>query len=84
MILEMLVSYLCFAVTDCGIFVIGMLRMLLKMFLRVLFQEEIEIEAKVLRAGKAVGVATVELRKKNGKLIAQARYTKYLATSSNL
>ncbi|OAY77737.1 Acyl-coenzyme A thioesterase 13 [Ananas comosus] len=46
--------------------------------------EEIEIEAKVLRAGKAVGVATVELRKKNGKLIAQARYTKYLAASSNL
>nr|CAD1838780.1 unnamed protein product [Ananas comosus var. bracteatus] len=41
--------------------------------------EEIEIEAKVLRAGKAVGVATVELRKKNGKqLIAQARYTSTL------
>ncbi|KAJ3681473.1 hypothetical protein LUZ60_015962 [Juncus effusus] len=46
--------------------------------------EEIEIEAKVLRTGKAVGVATVELRKKNGKIIAHARYTKYLAPTSNL
>ncbi|XP_072990537.1 uncharacterized protein [Typha latifolia] len=46
--------------------------------------EEIEIEAKVLRAGKAVGAATVELRKKTGKIIAHARYTKYLAASSNL
>ncbi|KAI4330078.1 hypothetical protein MLD38_028386 [Melastoma candidum] len=41
--------------------------------------EEIEIEGKVLRVGKAVGVVTVELRKKNGKIIAQARHTKYLA-----
>ncbi|ONK56446.1 uncharacterized protein A4U43_C10F8800 [Asparagus officinalis] len=47
--------------------------------------EEIEIEAKVLRAGRSVGVATVELRKKNGgKIIAQARYTKYLGASSKL
>ncbi|KAM0939815.1 putative acyl-CoA hydrolase [Dioscorea sansibarensis] len=47
--------------------------------------EEIEIEAKVLRAGKAVGVSTVELRKKKtGKLIAQARHTKYLAATSKL
>lgn len=44
-------------------------------------KEDIEIEAKILRAGKAVGVATVELRKKDGKIIAQARYTKYLASS---
>lgn len=49
-----------------------------------MFQEDIEIEAKVLRAGRSVGVATVELRKKNGKIIAQARYTKYLGASSKL
>lgn len=46
--------------------------------------EEIEIEAKVLRAGKAVGVALVDLKKKSGKLIAQARYSNYLAPSSKL
>ncbi|KAJ0976831.1 hypothetical protein J5N97_012305 [Dioscorea zingiberensis] len=47
--------------------------------------EEIEIEGKVLRAGKAVAVATVEIRKKKtGKLIAQARHTKYLAAASKL
>ncbi|PWZ43471.1 Acyl-coenzyme A thioesterase 13, partial [Zea mays] len=43
--------------------------------------EEIDIEAKVLRAGKAVGVAVVELKKKSGKIIAQARYSKYLGVS---
>ncbi|KAI4326185.1 hypothetical protein MLD38_031523 [Melastoma candidum] len=42
-------------------------------------EEEIEIEGKVLRVGKAMGVVTVELRKKNGKIIAQGRHTKYLA-----
>ncbi|OVA01540.1 Thioesterase superfamily [Macleaya cordata] len=47
--------------------------------------EEIEIESKVLRVGKAVGVVTVELRKKKtGKIIAQGRHTKYLAVSSKL
>uniref|UniRef100_A0A1D1YZI1 Acyl-coenzyme A thioesterase 13 n=1 Tax=Anthurium amnicola TaxID=1678845 RepID=A0A1D1YZI1_9ARAE len=47
--------------------------------------EEIEIECKVLRAGKAVGVVAVELRKKDsGKIIAQGRHTKYLAASSKL
>ncbi|KAL6844273.1 hypothetical protein ACP4OV_025946 [Aristida adscensionis] len=46
--------------------------------------EEIDIEAKVLRAGKAVGVAVVELKKKSGKIIAQARYSKYLGASSKL
>ncbi|KAM0872228.1 hypothetical protein ACQ4PT_038861 [Festuca glaucescens] len=46
--------------------------------------EEIDIEAKVLRAGKAVGVATVELEKKSGKIIAQARYSKYLGPPSKL
>ncbi|KAK3141039.1 hypothetical protein QOZ80_4BG0328790 [Eleusine coracana subsp. coracana] len=46
--------------------------------------EEIDIEAKVLRAGKAIGVAVVELKKKSGKIIAQARYSKYLGASSKL
>ncbi|CAN6241537.1 unnamed protein product [Urochloa humidicola] len=45
--------------------------------------EEIDIEAKVLRAGKAVGVALVELKKKSGKIIAQARYSKYLGAASS-
>ncbi|URE41156.1 phosphoribosylamine--glycine ligase [Musa troglodytarum] len=48
-------------------------------------REEIEIEAKILRAGRAVGVVKVELRKKKTrKILANARYTKYLAPSSNL
>lgn len=47
----------------------------------VFLQEEIDIEAKVLRAGKAVGVAIVELKKKSGKIIAQARYSKYLGAA---
>ncbi|XP_038986707.1 acyl-coenzyme A thioesterase 13-like [Phoenix dactylifera] len=48
-------------------------------------KEEIEIEAKLLHAGKAVGVSSVEFRKKGtGKIIAQARHTKYLAVSSKL
>ncbi|KAK8959560.1 hypothetical protein KSP40_PGU021705 [Platanthera guangdongensis] len=47
--------------------------------------EEIEIEAKVLRAGKAVGVANIELRnKKSGKLFAQARYTKHFSVASKI
>ncbi|VVA89920.1 unnamed protein product [Arabis nemorensis] len=47
--------------------------------------EEIEIEAKTLRVGKAVAVVSVELRKKKtGKLIAQGRHTKYLAPRSKL
>uniref|UniRef100_A0A1D1YL77 Acyl-coenzyme A thioesterase 13 n=1 Tax=Anthurium amnicola TaxID=1678845 RepID=A0A1D1YL77_9ARAE len=47
--------------------------------------EEIEIEAKVLRVGKAIGVVAVELRKKqSGKIIAHGRHTKYLAASSKL
>lgn len=49
------------------------------------FQEEIEVEAKLLRAGKSVGVVSVDFRKKRtGKLMAQARHTKYLALSSKL
>ncbi|PKA49004.1 hypothetical protein AXF42_Ash019542 [Apostasia shenzhenica] len=43
--------------------------------------EEIEIEAKVLRAGKSIGVLSIDIRKKTGKLIAQARYTKYLVST---
>ncbi|KAJ6396118.1 hypothetical protein OIU77_021199 [Salix suchowensis] len=47
--------------------------------------EEIEIEARILRVGKAVGVASVELKnKRTGKLIAQGRHTKYLAISSKM
>ncbi|CAM0904587.1 unnamed protein product [Alopecurus aequalis] len=47
--------------------------------------EEIEVEGKLLRAGKSVGVISVDFRKKmTGKLIAQARHTKYLAVSSKL
>lgn len=48
-------------------------------------QEEIEIEAKALRVGKAVAVVTVELRKKKtGKIVAQGRHTKYLAITSKM
>ncbi|CAI9271244.1 uncharacterized protein LOC111886315 [Lactuca sativa] len=47
--------------------------------------DEIEIEAKALRVGKAVAVVSVEFRKKKtGKIIAQGRHTKYLAVSSKL
>ncbi|BFG28333.1 hypothetical protein CerSpe_146060 [Prunus speciosa] len=47
--------------------------------------EEVEVEAKALRVGKAVGVVSVELRKKKtGKIIAQGRHTKYLALASKL
>ncbi|KAJ4839479.1 hypothetical protein Tsubulata_030716 [Turnera subulata] len=47
--------------------------------------EDIEIEAKVLRVGKAVGVVTVEFRKKkSGKIFAQGRHTKYLPVSSKM
>ncbi|KAK9095947.1 hypothetical protein Sjap_021444 [Stephania japonica] len=47
--------------------------------------DEVEIEAKVLRMGKAIGVVTVELRKKKtGKIMAQGRHTKYLPFPSKL
>lgn len=47
--------------------------------------EEIEIEGKALRVGKAVAVVSVELRKKaTGKIIAQGRHTKYLPASSKM
>ncbi|XP_047310519.1 acyl-coenzyme A thioesterase 13-like [Impatiens glandulifera] len=47
--------------------------------------EEIEIEAKTLRVGKAIAVVTVEFRKKqSGKIIAQGRHTKYLAVASKI
>lgn len=48
-------------------------------------QEEIEIECKALRVGKALAVVSVDLRsKKTGKLIAQGRHTKYLALPSKI
>lgn len=48
-------------------------------------QDEIEIEAKTLRVGKAVAVVSVELRKKaTGKIIAQGRHTKYLPVQSKM
>lgn len=47
--------------------------------------EEIEIEARVLRAGKAVGSASVDFRKKkSGAIIAQGRHTKYFLISSKM
>ncbi|URE46595.1 Thioesterase superfamily [Musa troglodytarum] len=47
--------------------------------------EEIEMESKLLHAGKAVAVASVEFRnKRTGKLLAQGRHAKYLAASSKL
>ncbi|KAJ1386502.1 Thioesterase domain [Sesbania bispinosa] len=47
--------------------------------------EEIEIEARALRVGKAVAVISVEFRKKKtGKVFAQGRHTKYLAISSKM
>ncbi|XP_021889849.1 acyl-coenzyme A thioesterase 13 [Carica papaya] len=51
----------------------------------VYVDEEIEIEAKTLRIGKAVGVVSVEIRKKKtGKIVAQGRHTKYLAVTSKI
>ncbi|XVF14671.1 hypothetical protein REPUB_Repub09cG0081800 [Reevesia pubescens] len=47
--------------------------------------EEIEIEARALRVGKAVAVLSVEFRKKDtGKIIAQGRHTKYLHLPSKM
>ncbi|KAL4360183.1 hypothetical protein AHAS_Ahas08G0151900 [Arachis hypogaea] len=47
--------------------------------------EEIEIDARLLRFGKAVAVVSVEFRKKkSGKIFAQGRHTKYLAVASKL
>ncbi|RHN70036.1 putative acyl-CoA hydrolase [Medicago truncatula] len=42
--------------------------------------EEIEIDAKVLRAGKGMAVVSVEFRKKKtGQIFAQGRHTKYIS-----
>ncbi|RDX70741.1 Acyl-coenzyme A thioesterase 13 [Mucuna pruriens] len=47
--------------------------------------EEIEIEARALRVGKAVAVISVEFRKKKtGKVFAQGRHTKFLPLSSKM
>lgn len=51
----------------------------------VYVQEEVEIESKALRVGKALAVVSVDLRsKKTGKLIAQGRHTKYLTLPSKI
>ncbi|RDX72805.1 Acyl-coenzyme A thioesterase 13, partial [Mucuna pruriens] len=51
----------------------------------VYVHEEIEIDARVLRVGKAVAVVSVEFRKKkSGKVFAQGRHTKYLAITSKI
>ncbi|PQQ00320.1 hypothetical protein Pyn_14582 [Prunus yedoensis var. nudiflora] len=47
--------------------------------------EEVEVEAKSLRVGKAVGVVSVDLRKKKtGKIIVQGHHTDYLALAGKL
>ncbi|KAL9313946.1 hypothetical protein ACSQ67_019398 [Phaseolus vulgaris] len=47
--------------------------------------EEIEIEARALRVGKAVAVISVEFKKKKtGKIFAQGRHTKFLPLSSKM
>ncbi|KAG6513890.1 hypothetical protein ZIOFF_024227 [Zingiber officinale] len=52
---------------------------------QLFFQEEIEIEAKVLHVREPITVISVKLRKKaTGKLIAEGRHTKYLPASSKL
>ncbi|CAM8894697.1 unnamed protein product [Rhodiola kirilowii] len=47
--------------------------------------EELEIEARVLRVGKPVGVVSVEIRTKaSGKVVAQGRHSMYLTVASKL
>ncbi|KAL6552255.1 hypothetical protein OROGR_008409 [Orobanche gracilis] len=47
--------------------------------------EEIEIECKALRIGKAMAVVSVDFRSKTtGKLIAQGRHSKYLSVHSKM
>ncbi|CAJ1974744.1 unnamed protein product [Sphenostylis stenocarpa] len=47
--------------------------------------EEIEIDARTLRVGKAVAVISVEFKKKKtGKIFAQGRHTKFLPPSSKM
>ncbi|PKA57121.1 hypothetical protein AXF42_Ash002425 [Apostasia shenzhenica] len=47
--------------------------------------EEIVIDAKLLRFGRTVGVSTVEVKKKKtGEMVAHGRHCKYLAASSRL
>ncbi|KAJ4761691.1 Thioesterase superfamily member 2 [Rhynchospora pubera] len=51
----------------------------------VFYHDEIDVEGKLLRAGKSVGVTSVDfVNKKTRKTIAQARHNKYLAVSSRL
>ncbi|CAN8311202.1 unnamed protein product [Cochlearia groenlandica] len=47
--------------------------------------EEIEIESKTMRVGETFAVVSVEMRKKkDGKVIAQGRHTKYLGPRPKL
>ncbi|RHN70037.1 putative acyl-CoA hydrolase [Medicago truncatula] len=47
--------------------------------------EEIEIDARVLRIGKAVAVVSVEFKKKKtGQVFAQGRHTKYIPFVSKM
>ncbi|CAL0305239.1 unnamed protein product [Lupinus luteus] len=47
--------------------------------------EEIEIEARALRVGKAVAVVSVEFKKKKtGEVLAQGRHTKYIPLASKM
>lgn len=76
---------LVYIVLGCIVTTAMLLQNLLDTEFHFLLQEEIEIEAKSLRVGKAVAVINVELRKKStGKIVAQGRHTKYLPASSKL
>ncbi|WJX40996.1 hypothetical protein P8452_28416 [Trifolium repens] len=47
--------------------------------------EEIEIDARVLRVGKTIAAVSVEFRKKRtGQIFAQGRHTKYLPITSKM
>ncbi|KAH8971849.1 hypothetical protein BDL97_02G163900 [Sphagnum fallax] len=46
-------------------------------------EEKLEVEGKVLRAGKNLAVIEVNVRKENGVLVAQGRHTKYLSVAGS-
>jgi acyl-coenzyme A thioesterase 13 len=46
-------------------------------------EEKLEVEGKVLRAGKNLAVIEVNARKENGVLVAQGRHTKYLSVAGS-
>eukprot|EP01137_Pigoraptor_chileana_P020864 Opistho-2@83781 len=43
--------------------------------------DKIEVDAKVLRAGRTLAFATVDLRKVDGKIVAQGTHTKFVGSS---